>query len=210
MFEAYNPKTHEQDPVLDGKYLSMPKALYQCRKWQGEGQKVVIVDGCFDTIHHKHFGYLKAVKNLGDKLLVRLVSDEYIAQTKDPKGPLCKLDDRAKVIEHLPYVDAITSMHTGGLRWIDIYRPDIIVKSTTSGVRVMEEMTEFETLGHQPKIIFFDADNNIVAPENILEEARFYDETKYSPDKVSGSTMKKEIQDRFQERIAEEYLTCNI
>ena len=40
--------------------------------------KVVVVSGGFDPVHSGHIAYFKAAKELGDKLIVALNSDNWL------------------------------------------------------------------------------------------------------------------------------------
>lgn len=189
------------------KHERLAESIIAC--WQNEGQKVVIVDGCFDILHYKHFEYLQAVKQLADKLVVRVVEDKYIAESKHPRGAVVPFMNRIKALTHLPYIDLLTGGGEDGLQWIDRFKPDVVVKSTTSGVRVMNELEELKDLEHQPEVIVMDQDYQVIEPDRVLEEAQWYDKTKLEGDKFSGSIIKQEIQERYQERLAH-LLTCNI
>ena len=43
---------------------------------------IVLVTGGFDPIHTGHIAYFKAAKKLGDKLVVGVNSDEWLARKK--------------------------------------------------------------------------------------------------------------------------------
>jgi len=61
--------------------------------------KIVIVTGGFDPIHSGHLAYFQAAKQLGDKLVVGLNSDEWLARKKGK--PFMPMSERfALVIEH--------------------------------------------------------------------------------------------------------------
>ena len=42
--------------------------------------KVVVVSGGFDPLHSGHIDYLEGAKQLGDKLIVALNSDEWLTR----------------------------------------------------------------------------------------------------------------------------------
>ena len=44
--------------------------------------KIIVVSGGFDPIHSGHIAYLKAAKNLGNKLIVALNSDAWLIKKK--------------------------------------------------------------------------------------------------------------------------------
>ncbi len=67
--------------------------------------KIIIVSGGFDPIHSGHLAYFKAAKNLGDKLIVALNSDEWLVNKKDKFFmPFC---ERKSIIENLKMVDSV-------------------------------------------------------------------------------------------------------
>jgi cytidyltransferase-like protein len=65
--------------------------------------KLVLVTGGFDPIHSGHIEYFKAAKKLGDKLIVGLNSDEWLARKKGQ--PFMPLSERRAIVSHLAVVD---------------------------------------------------------------------------------------------------------
>ena len=47
--------------------------------------KIIIVSGGFDPLHSGHIAYFKSAKELGDKLIVALNSDEWHTNKKGEK-----------------------------------------------------------------------------------------------------------------------------
>jgi len=68
---------------------------------------VVLVTGGFDPIHSGHLAYFKAAKQLGNKLIVGVNSDEWLTRKK------CKafmpFDERIEIIKGLSVVDDVIS-----------------------------------------------------------------------------------------------------
>ena len=58
--------------------------------------KLVLVTGGFDPLHKGHLEYFKAAKKLGDKLIVGVNSDEWLARKKG--RPFMPLQDRIEII----------------------------------------------------------------------------------------------------------------
>jgi glycerol-3-phosphate cytidylyltransferase-like family protein len=185
------------------------QALRQVREWQEQGLRVAITDVVCDILHYRHFEYFEAIKQYADRLLVRADTSELVANKKDSRGSIVPLEFRLKALAHIRHVDLLTVKNRMGLEWVDVYQPDVIIKSTTSGVKVVNEIEELASLQHQPELILFDQDNNIVPLDKAEAEARAYDQDKYGVDKFSGSVIKQEIKDRYQNDIAE-YLTCDL
>jgi cytidyltransferase-like protein len=67
--------------------------------------KIVIVTGGFDPIHSGHIAYFNAAKALGDKLVVGLNSDAWLARKKG--RPFMTWHERCKIIQALKVVDYV-------------------------------------------------------------------------------------------------------
>ena len=65
--------------------------------------KIVLVTGGFDPLHSGHISYLAAARQLGDKLIVGLNSDEWLTRKKG--RPFMPVNERLAVIENLRMVD---------------------------------------------------------------------------------------------------------
>ena len=67
--------------------------------------KVVVVSGGFDPIHSGHIAYFKSAKDLGEKLIVALNSDEWLINKKQKFFmPFC---ERKSIVENISYVDLV-------------------------------------------------------------------------------------------------------
>tara|TARA_S200000501_G_C20681796_1_gene681090 strand:- start:89 stop:871 length:783 start_codon:yes stop_codon:yes gene_type:complete len=69
--------------------------------------KVVLVTGGFDPIHSGHLAYFKAAKQLGDKLVVGLNSDNWLTNKKGK--PFMPFQERIEIIRGLSIVDEVIS-----------------------------------------------------------------------------------------------------
>ncbi|MEC9377087.1 MAG: D-glycero-beta-D-manno-heptose 1-phosphate adenylyltransferase, partial [Candidatus Neomarinimicrobiota bacterium] len=76
--------------------------------WKESGEKIVFTNGCFDIIHAGHIHLLTEAKNLGDRLLIGLNSDQSVQNLKGPDRPLNPEYARASVLESLSMVDGVT------------------------------------------------------------------------------------------------------
>lgn len=70
-------------------------------------EKIVLVTGGFDPLHSGHIDYMKAAKELGDKLFVGINSDEWLTRKKG--RPFMPFEERAAIIEELSFVDRIVA-----------------------------------------------------------------------------------------------------
>ncbi len=66
---------------------------------------IVVVSGGFDPIHSGHIAYLTAAKNLGDKLIVALNSDDWLINKNG--SFFMPFAERKLVIENLSCVDSV-------------------------------------------------------------------------------------------------------
>lgn len=67
--------------------------------------KVVLVTGGFDPIHSGHIAYFKSARELGDKLIVGLNSDAWLARKKGQ--PFMPWNERASIVSALHDVDRV-------------------------------------------------------------------------------------------------------
>lgn len=66
--------------------------------------KLVVITGGFDPLHSGHIEYIRAAKKLGDRLVVGLNSDAWLARKKGQ--PFMSLSERKTVVGSLKDVDA--------------------------------------------------------------------------------------------------------
>lgn len=67
--------------------------------------KIIVVSGGFDPIHSGHISYLKSAKSNGDKLVVLLNSDKWLANKKDKH--FMPFEERKCILENLSMVDNV-------------------------------------------------------------------------------------------------------
>jgi D-beta-D-heptose 7-phosphate kinase/D-beta-D-heptose 1-phosphate adenosyltransferase len=65
--------------------------------------KIVLVTGGFDPLHSGHIAYFKAAKNLGDRLVVGLNSDEWLERKKG--RAFMPWNERLAIVNNLAMVD---------------------------------------------------------------------------------------------------------
>ncbi|XP_073062686.1 ethanolamine-phosphate cytidylyltransferase-like [Primulina eburnea] len=65
----------------------------------------VYMDGCFDLMHYGHANALRQAKELGDELVVGVVSDEEIMANKGP--PVLSMQERLALVSGLKWVDEV-------------------------------------------------------------------------------------------------------
>ncbi|MCF6250707.1 MAG: bifunctional D-glycero-beta-D-manno-heptose-7-phosphate kinase/D-glycero-beta-D-manno-heptose 1-phosphate adenylyltransferase HldE [Methylococcaceae bacterium] len=94
-----------------------------------DGEKIVLTNGCFDILHPGHIRYLQQAKELGDRLVVLVNSDESVKRLKGPKRPVNDLQYRMEMLAALECVDWVVSFAGDTPQAeIDQLLPDILVK----------------------------------------------------------------------------------
>lgn len=97
--------------------------------WKSEKQKIVFTNGCFDVLHYGHACYLSKAKDLGDKLIIGLNSDDSVKRLKGPKRPINGQNERAKLLASLLFVDAVVIFEEDTPeKLITMVHPDVLVK----------------------------------------------------------------------------------
>ena len=119
--------------------------------------KVVLVTGGFDPLHSGHIAYLTAAKELGDKLVVGVNSDEWLTRKKGK--PFMPLRERLSIIRALAVVDDV-------LTWDD---------SDDSACGAIYKL--MATSGYGQDIIF--ANGGDRTKENIPEMTVFHDKVEF-------------------------------
>jgi len=114
-----------------GKILSRQAVKLRVAAWRVRRDTIVLANGCFDLIHVGHIRYLRAAKELGDRLVVAVNSDESVRALKGEGRPLMPAEERAEILAALLCVDAVVIFPepdvTSLVREI---RPDVHAKGT--------------------------------------------------------------------------------
>lgn len=102
----------------------------ELKKWlSSSGTKTVFTNGCFDILHAGHVSYLKKARELGDRLVVGINSDESVRRLKGDSRPVNVLEDRMAVLSELQCVDEVIPFEEDTpLELIKKVHPDILVK----------------------------------------------------------------------------------
>ncbi len=110
----------------------------------GRAHRLVFTNGCFDILHRGHVEVLVRARELGDRLLVGLNSDDSVRRLKGAERPLQPEADRAACLAGLECVDAVVVFgEDTPTELIAALKPDIWVKG---GDYRREELSELKTL----------------------------------------------------------------
>ena len=93
------------------------------------GEKVVLTNGCFDILHPGHVHYLQQAKELGNRLVVLVNSDESVRRLKGQGRPVNSLEYRMAILAALECVDWVAAFDEDTPRnAICRLLPDVLVK----------------------------------------------------------------------------------
>jgi cytidyltransferase-like protein len=98
----------KQIPII----TSLETLIPIVRDWQIQGQKIVLVTGVFDILHHEHRQFFKKAKALGQKLIVGVETDHRVKIMKGPTRPINPEKSRLQNLQNLPEIDVIFLLPT--------------------------------------------------------------------------------------------------
>lgn len=119
--------------------------------------KIVLVTGGFDPIHSGHISYLSQAKKLGDRLVVGLNSDDWLARKKGKA--FLPYEERVAIVEALEMVDWIIKFDdsdNSAINAIDKILSDTMdtVVFANGGDRNNENTPEFLKYQNHPDVEF--------------------------------------------------------
>jgi rfaE bifunctional protein nucleotidyltransferase chain/domain len=97
--------------------------------WQQSAEKIVFTNGCFDILHAGHLYYLAQARQLGDRLIIGLNSDQSVKRLKGNHRPINTLRTRLWMLASLEVCDAVVIFEEDTpFELIQKIQPDILVK----------------------------------------------------------------------------------
>ncbi len=124
-------------------------------RWrEGESGLVVFTNGVFDLLHPGHVDLLTAARNLGDRLIVGLNTDDSVRRLKGPERPVRSEGERAYVVAALECVDAVTVFDEDTpLELVMSIRPDVLVKGGDYTPETIVGRAEVESWGGRVHVV---------------------------------------------------------
>lgn len=112
------------------KVHTLDNLLQRITVHQQTGESIVFTNGCFDLLHIGHTRYLAEAKQIGDRLVVGINSDESVRQlAKGANRPILPGAQRAEVIAALWCVDYVILFdEPDPLTLIKALQPNVLVK----------------------------------------------------------------------------------
>lgn len=114
---------------IKSKILSEDNLNILINEWREKNQKIVFTNGCFDLLHLGHIDYLAKAKDLGDKLIIGVNTDDSVRRLKGVYRPLQDEHSRLHILAALEFVDAVILFNEDTpYELIKKIQPDVLVK----------------------------------------------------------------------------------
>lgn len=91
--------------------------------------KKVWVNGCFDVLHHAHFGLLEHAASFGELLVVGIDSDKRVKELKGDDRPFHSQEERKYNLERIKGVKRVVIFDSSEMleQLIKTFEPDVFV-----------------------------------------------------------------------------------
>lgn len=137
--------------------VSEDQLVYALEQARLRGERVVMTNGCFDILHAGHVSYLKQARELGDRLIVAVNSDDSVTRLKGEGRPVNQVDRRMAVLAGLASVDWVVPFSEDTpQRVIARLLPDLLVKGGDYQVEDIAGGKEVIAAGGLVKVLCFE------------------------------------------------------
>jgi rfaE bifunctional protein nucleotidyltransferase chain/domain len=118
------------------------------------GKKLVLANGCFDTLHVGHTRYLEGARREGDILVVAVNSDSSVCALKGPGRPILSEGARAALVGAFRAVDYVVLFNERDVEaLLTELRPDVHAKGTDYTAETVPERATSDRLGIRVAIV---------------------------------------------------------
>ena len=138
----------------ESKILAREDLLAQLAAFRRQGKRIVLANGCFDTLHVGHVRYLSGAKHEGDVLVVAVNSDASARRLKGPGRPILDQQARALLVAALRDVDYVVIFSEPNVETLlEQLRPDVHAKGTDYAPETVPERAVSDRLGIRVAIV---------------------------------------------------------
>jgi rfaE bifunctional protein nucleotidyltransferase chain/domain len=117
--------------AAESKVVTREKLLPILDEARRQGKRIVMANGCFDTLHVGHTRYLEAAKAEGDLLVVAINSDASVRKLKGPERPVLDEQGRARLVAAVRDVDYVLIFSEPNVEaLLEELRPNVHAKGT--------------------------------------------------------------------------------
>jgi rfaE bifunctional protein nucleotidyltransferase chain/domain len=134
------------------------------------GQRIVLANGCFDTLHVGHIRYLEGARREGDLLVVAVNADSSVCTLKGPGRPILDENARALLVAALRCVDYVVVFPEATVEsLLEELRPDVHAKGTDYTADTVPERAVAARLGIRVAIV---GDPKVHSTRALLDSVR--------------------------------------
>jgi D-glycero-beta-D-manno-heptose 1-phosphate adenylyltransferase len=136
------------------KIVSREKLREELAAAKRRGQRIVLANGCFDTLHVGHVRYLEGARNEGDILVVGVNADSSVRPLKGPGRPILEEHARALLVAALRVVDYVLIFPEPNVeKLLEELWPDVHAKGTDYTAESVPERAVAARLGIRVAIV---------------------------------------------------------
>jgi len=135
-----------------------------------QGRRIVLANGCFDTLHVGHIRYLEGARREADILVVAVNADSSVCNLKGSGRPVLDEGARAQLVAALRSVDYVVPFGEPNVEaLLEELRPDVHAKGTDYTAETVPERAIAARLGIRVAIVGDPKDHST---RNFLESIR--------------------------------------
>jgi len=124
------------------------------KEHKSHGRRIVLANGCFDTLHVGHVRYLEGARREGDILVVGVNADSSVCNLKGPGRPVLDENARAQLVAALRSVDYVVLFAEPNVEaLLEELRPDVHGKGTDYTAESVPERAVAARLGIRVAIV---------------------------------------------------------
>jgi len=138
----------------DSKIVTSARLRELFAEHRRRGQKIVLANGCFDTLHVGHIRFLEGARREGDILAVAVNSDSSVCALKGAGRPILPETARAALVGALRAVDYVLRFSEPNVEaLLEDLRPDVFVKNAAYTTESVPERPTSMRLGIRVAIV---------------------------------------------------------
>ncbi len=159
-----------------GGVFAVDELLPRLEAARRRGESIVFTNGCFDLLHIGHVRGLRAMRAMGDRLVVAVNDDDSVRRLKGEGRPVVPLDERMEMLAALDCVDYVVAFgEDTPAAMIKRLRPDVLAKG---GDYAPEDIVGHDTVtGHGGRVAVVDFIDGRSTSELIERIARMRPDT---------------------------------
>jgi len=136
------------------KIVSRGLLLEKLEAHKRRGERIVLANGCFDTLHVGHIRYLEGARQQGSILVVGINTDSSVCNLKGPGRPILNENARAQLVAAFRSVDYVVLFAEPNVEaLLEELRPHIHAKGTDYTAETVPERAAAAKLGIRVAIV---------------------------------------------------------